>query len=611
MPKPNKDTAMLFDVQYVDANRKAGTPDYLYVIWKDTTTQEKYLDIVPEPKMEIYFEKPEIRQTHSYNKNYARLEDLEKVVVKYKDIKFRIAEEIGENGKKFLQWVFDTKNFKELKKLFLYPYTFGSDYDVASWYRIQWYLHLNNNAPKKLKKGFLDIEVDGFNVPGMPSAQDCPINAVTLIDDYGHVCYTFVLSSVPDFKNIPGANNELRRKIYEQRMEYGDQFIEDLKKLPEDLHNRFDESYGDFDYKIYTYKNEAQMLVHLFQLIHKLKLDFIGIWNISFDIPYIYDRLKVLGIDPADVMCHPDFPSKICYFKPDTRNHDIKNKNDSFICSDYTKYYDQAELYASVRKGGPELRSVKLNYIGERELKDSKLDYSESGDIKTLAYINPILFTIYNIKDVLLQAGIERRTNDFDTLYVSSYENATSYDKVFKQTVKLRNAQYISFVSQGLIPGNNKNIFEIEENYDEAKELSDSDEDEEDDSFEGALVADPLYNGYEGIEMYGRKTNNVYNYAIDFDMTAFYPSSIMGCNINECTLIFKVILPISQYDLFTQGGIPFRGITGGFFTKTDDAAKECIDNFQTQNYMTACTKWLNFPDVYQVYKHMKEVMKRG
>ena len=72
------------------------------------------------------------------------------------------------------------------------------------------------------------------------------------------------------------------------------------------------------------------MLVHLFQLIHKLKLDFIGIWNISFDIPYIYDRLKVLGIDPADVMCHPDFPSKICYFKPDTRNHDIKNKNDSF-----------------------------------------------------------------------------------------------------------------------------------------------------------------------------------------------------------------------------------------------------------------------------------------
>jgi hypothetical protein len=177
--------------------------------------------------------------------------------------------------------------------------------------------------------------------------------------------------------------------------------------------------------------------------------------------------------------------------------------------------------------------------------------------------------------------------------------------------VKLRNAQYISFVSQGLIPGNNKNIFEIEENYDEAKELSDSDEDDEDDSFEGALVADPLYNGYEGIEMYGRKTNNVYNYAIDFDMTAFYPSSIMGCNINECTLIFKVILPISQYDLFTQGGIPFRGITGGFFTKTDDAAKECIDNFQTQNYMTACTKWLNFPDVYQVYKHMKEVMKRG
>lgn len=605
MPKPNKDTAMLCDVQYIDANKQTGQPDYLYVIWKDTETDEKHLQVVPEPMMDIYFEKPEVRTTHTHNKNYAKLEDLYKVSVKYKDIKFRIAEELGEKGKMFLQNVFQTRNYKELSRLFLYPYTFGSDYDVGAWYRIQWYLNLNNNAPKKLKKGFLDIEVDGFNVPGMPSPNDCPINAITLIDDYHKVSYTFVLTSVPEFKELPGANNTLRRMQYEQRVKDTEWIKEQLETLPDNLHQRFDESYGSMDYRIYTYEDERKMLIHLFQLINKLKLDFVGIWNISFDIPYIMDRARALGLDPVDLMCHPDFPSKKCYFKHDTRNHDIKNKNDVFYCSSYTTFYDQMELYASIRKGASELRSYKLNFIANKELKDSKLDYSEDGDIKTLPYTNFILFIIYNIKDVLLQVGIERRTTDFDTLYVSSYENATPYDKVFKQTVKLRNVQYISFLSQGLIPGNNINVFNIDSNYKESQVLNDDDED--DDSFEGALVADPQYNGYEGVEMYGRKTNNVFRSAIDFDMTAFYPSSIMGMNIDPSTLIFKVILPISQYDLFS-GDIPFRGITGEYFNRLDDAGKECIDNFQTQNYMTAATKWMNFPDVSEVYEYMKGVM---
>ena len=69
MNKLSRENAMLCDVQYVKANKKAKEPDFLYLIWKDLDTGEKHLNIIPEPKMDIYFEKPEYRN-HSYNLNY-------------------------------------------------------------------------------------------------------------------------------------------------------------------------------------------------------------------------------------------------------------------------------------------------------------------------------------------------------------------------------------------------------------------------------------------------------------------------------------------------------------------------------------------------------------
>ena len=62
----DKKNSMLIDIQYVKANKANRTPDYLYIIWKDLTTGKKYLQCVPEPKMEIYFEKHEYRD-HPYH----------------------------------------------------------------------------------------------------------------------------------------------------------------------------------------------------------------------------------------------------------------------------------------------------------------------------------------------------------------------------------------------------------------------------------------------------------------------------------------------------------------------------------------------------------------
>lgn len=610
--KIDKENAMLIDIQYVRANRKEQTPDYLYLIWKNIDTGEKYMQSVPEPKMDIYFEKSEFRD-HTYNKNYARINTLEKKTVKSKDIIYAIADDMGDYGRQKLQEYFTTRNYRGLKEMLIYPYVYGADYDVRVWYRYKWMESFDNPRPKPITKGFLDIEVDILEADGFPNPVFNPIDMVTFIDESHNNAYTFTLIGT-EYNGKDTANlsekrkrrEEAKQKLYEERHNQENYYVEHQDELLKEIHEKFDESYPGMEYHVYFYKDERKMLVHLFQLINLLKLDFIGVWNISFDIPYIIKRLEALGLDPKEVICHPDFPIKECYFKKDTINFAVKNKSDFFHCSSYTIFYDQMIVYAAIRKGQQELRSNKLTYIAKREIRDEKLDYSEDGNLKILGYRNWLVYLLYNIKDVLLQKGIEGRTTDVDTYYLTSYQNITPYESEFKQTVKLRNVQYLFYLRSGLVPGENVNGFM----YNEEKE-KDDEEDEDDVKFEGALVGNPLLIDNFGVKMFGKRTNNIFRYSIDFDMTAFYPSTIFAMNIDPSTLIFKMYLQSSQYDV-RGGKLKFNGITDVQLVEDNndsfagDVAKEVMDNFQGRDFISTGHKWMNLPSVNQLYNRLKQ-----
>ena len=353
----------------------------------------------------------------------------------------------------------------------------------------------------------------------------------------------------------------------------------------------FDESYPGFEFSAYWYDDELELITRVFRLIHQLSPDFMMFWNIAFDIPYLINRIKYLGGDPKEIICHPDFPNKECMFKHDNFHFQIKNKTHFFRVSDMTIYADQMVNYAAIRKGQAELRNNKLTYIAKKEIGDEKLNYAEDGTIKTLSYRNWLKYFLYNIKDVLLQYGIEDVTNDLETFYIYSYENITQYENVFKQTVKLRNFQYRDWLAQGLVPGVNVNAFINGDGNIEEEEEDDDDEDPfaesdgkpkkkgKDVGYEGALVGNPLLINYFGDTLYGKRTNNIFRFSIDMDMTAFYPSTVGAMNIYPTCLIFKMILPSAQYDV-RGGTIPFNGITDVQLVKentdsfTGDIAKE-------------------------------------
>lgn len=596
--------SMLLDIQYVKPNRNDNNPDgTLYVIKKDLDSGEKSVQIINNPLMGIYFEKPEYRN-HTYSKNHETMEHLNQVVVPYKDIVSAIAMDYQKQTGVRPQY--QAGHYSDYKREMLkYPYVYGADYDIRSYYRYKWLESMDVEQEKPLTKGYLDIEVDSLESPGFADPRINPIDLITLVDANAMVSYTFALHGVdyvekPINKNDPASveKEERRKYLYANRMKLQKEFMENKDEILEEVHGLFDENYGEIDYKWYFYTDERQMLVHVFQLIHMLKLDFISIWNIGFDIPFLIERMKVLGLDYQNIMCHPDFPHKVCYFKKDTRNFEVKNKADYFFCSCYTIFQDQMRNYAAIRKGREELRSFSLNYIAKKVINDEKYDYSDNGNIKTISYLNYKQYFIYNIKDVLLMVGIENITHDLDQVYITSYLNATPYESIFKQTVKLRNTQYIKFMRMGYVPGENINTGSYEKSQDEL----DEEEGEEGKGFEGALVGDPRLVLKVGRRRFGKRTNNIFDCGVDMDMSSFYPSSIIAMNIDPSTLLFKMVLDKNQFDV-CGGKMRFRGITDfspiGATTQFDlgDLAKECIDNAQTGNVVNTMTKWFNLPTV--------------
>ena len=619
MLKVNKEDIMLVDVQYVRPSRKYGTNDYLYVIYKDINTGEKFLHTIEEPKFTVYVEKEEYRD-HKHNEIFKELDRLDPITIKYKDIYRFIASLEGDYGKDFLLQVFENKQYDRLKELLLYPYIFGADTDIRVWFRYNWMKNFNNDKVKPIKKAFADIEVDSFESSGMPDPRWNPIDLITYIDNDTKNAYTFALTGVdfypkthPNMTESELAHEEYRKKLYTKRTEQHMYWSTHVEELKEEAHKLFDESYPGFKYNIFFYDNELKMINHFFQVVNKLEPDMLAFWNIAFDIPYIIDRLVALGVDPAEIICHKDFPNKQCYFKKDKFHYEVKNKTDFFNVSSKTVYVDQMINYASIRKGQSELRSNKLTFIAKKEIGDEKLDYSDAGNIKTISYIDYKKYLLYNIKDVLLQYGIESKTEDMETYYTSSYENITPYEDVFKQTVTLRDYAYMDYLDQGVVQGTNINIINRRSITEKSEfdEFGNIREDKEDDdtTFEGALVGDPRLIDRFGVKLFDKMSDNVFKYSIDLDMSAFYPYTIIVNNIIASALSFKMVLEAKAFS--NRGGkYKFNGYTDiSLLPDEDDSfsgdiSKELADNLQSRNYISLAHKWLNYPSVNEIYEKM-------
>lgn len=415
----------------------------LTLLYKDNQTGKLLKYEIEDPLIEAYRLKPE----YGLDKPelYIEKEKVEKVDLSYAHRARDIAKMLGPDATKYYYDCIKSGNRSQVEKFIKYKDFFSSDVDIEDFYRIKTLEYFGLHVPNVIGKGYLDIEVDiikdkYFDVEN--SVGEAPINAVTIVNARDKQCFTLLL------------RDDTNPQIQELE--------DDIDGLIEELEETFGSNkwFKGIKYAIKFFDEEIDLIKEMFNIINYLKLDFMMIWNMRFDIRYIINRITGLGYDPHEIMTSPEFKSDTCYFILDRNEQsakDLTKRSDDFICASYTKFIDQMLLYAQVRKAKA-LPSYKLDAIGEREIHEGKVSYADIGNIATFPMRNYRKFVIYNIKDVLIQYGIEEKVKDVDFMFHKAYEAGTRYLKCFKETIYNRNLGYIYFKKQGQILGNNQNV---------------------------------------------------------------------------------------------------------------------------------------------------------
>lgn len=580
---------MILRTYYDSGTNDFKTPDdVLDIVYKDIDTGKIYIETLNNPKIEIYVVKPQYR-TFDYYKNFIKKEECDKYLVPYK---FRYAE-IG----KILGC--SPKDAKFSK------YVYQIDMDIEHFYIMQFFKEYGCKTDNKpLTLGFSDIESDIIQIEdGFPTPGETPTNAISYFDEGKDVMYTLVCvqDNVP---HVPETSKkyEFYEKLRERFKKQTDDFIARIDEFKEECRKDFEETYGKIDYKIMVFEDEVSMYKAYWKIIEYCQNDYAFFWNAPYDISNLIERPRFLGIDPSEIICSPDFgPRKVKWHED--KNAQVHKRKHIFDTYTKTTFMDQMVNYAGIRSGKGKLPSVKLNAIAKNELKDEKLDYSEYGNIKMFPYYDWWKFIKYNIKDVLLQVGIERKTHDANYIYLVMTTSSLKPSEVFTSTTVVGNdLRLFADMESGMVMGSNKNkLFKVPKTEEQIKE-------EKKDKFAGAFVMNPGHCSSTGYVLLGSLNKYIHDHAIDFDITSEYPTGMLIMNSSNETMVGKVYLedPDSIEIKLYENMYIIDGDDQVIYNKTADKSNLMVEGLSENNPTAFGETFFHLPSFTQIATHIED-----
>ena len=556
------------------------TPDTMTIVYKDNTTGKKGIEVIENPKYVFYMLKNNI-PTPNYDMFFTDMKNLDEITCRYRDINKAIAEKLDqyEGTTKYTDLYkrnIRDGNYKANMEFQKSRRVFGSDIPINDFYRMR-FAEQYKNTETPVSRAYLDIEVDVKLSPtDFPTNGNCPINAISYFEHDTKRLFTFLLNQ----KDVNPKSNEFCTTVDNRA------FNEEFKGfLNETLGS---EKVKDFKLeniqtKVLTYDDELTLLKDLFGYINYTKPDFLMVWNMSFDIPFIINRILALGGNPKEIMCIHDINPlyENCSYIVDSDHEDFSTKGDYADITSYTVYLDQLIQFASRRRGGAQYRSYSLDYIGNEMAGVQKLHYENiAANVMELPYNDYRTFVKYNMMDVLVQYCIEFKADDILYVFDKALLNCTEYKKVHRQTIYLSNRATIMFKNFGdYVLGNNLNKFKPKPTV----------------KYEGAYVADPCKFG----DKYKDKVNGVpimrASNAIDFDFTRLYPSITQEYNMAPNTEIGYIKIPVKIYE--AENAIHNEKYTrSGQFI--EDMTSECDIEF--------AHRWFNLASFKEAYADIIE-----
>ena len=570
--KPGDDITLMqtLDRRFYDEDHHY--KEVLTLIYKDNKTGIKFAEEILDPKYEYYTVKPEYRV--SYNRAFVPIDQCDAHQCIHTKLERDIYTNLG--MKKLYEERLREGDRKAIKSIHKDPDVLLSDNNIEDHYRF-WFKTQFQNSICPITKAFFDIEVDGIEIAGQfPEMGECPVNAITVVFQQRMETYTFLLRNdknplIAEFENElkQHGTNELKQFVLDHVSEFN-------KKDGAPFYFGLDQ----MKFNITFYDDEILMISDFFRAMNTYKPDFALAWNQAFDIPYLIERCKALGYDPAQIICHSDFKYKECYYFIDERaKNDYEERCDYFSCSSYTVYLDQMIQYASRRKGQTKTLSYALDAIGSLVAKVRKLDYKDiTQQIDELPYKDYKTCVFYNICDTIVQYCIEYNTGDVDYVFGKVLMNNTRYSKIHRQTVYLTNRGQYEMWIYGYIRGNNINL------------------NNESVPYPGAFVADPLkVNDYSRLKI-GNSLSNIFDNLFDSDYKSLYPSDMRQFNIFAHSQIGFIIIAKKIHDKQNRNHYQYYTAGGQF-----------CEDLQTHNWLEFCTRWLGLMDFGSLVDYTREI----
>ena len=260
-------------VHYVPADEKIGRPDMHYVKevyrYKDGSSIRHFKPIVNYQRR--FWITMEQYRNHKQKKESEELSRVIECKSTQSDLGKSVAAKLGGQyiGKTSLRDVRDS------------PYFYGGDTTAADEINYRYSIKYPIASSKYIECA-LDIET---NI----ETDEIILISVCIEDE---IFTTILKSFLPHTNNIQDVLERLARKSFPE----------------EDVAKSIKLTYVVCD-------TEVEVIQKAIEQAHKWQPDFLAVWNINYDIPYIVRRLQKFGVDPKDVFSDPRLKEHLRYFK--------------------------------------------------------------------------------------------------------------------------------------------------------------------------------------------------------------------------------------------------------------------------------------------------------
>ena len=477
----------------------------------DSITWDDNLAIYQDPQRPFWVTKEAFRD-HVYKKEFEDIDKCDQIVCHDSELEERLELALG-YAPSFRK--------RRLRQLCNSPYVYGADIDTETLIKQSYVNRVPVGKVAQFSKGNFDIEAE--------VRDDHRINIITFIHE--HQIYTAALKEYCKIHNEDGSVKEATEEdccnvIYDKLGYY---FAE-----------------HKFELNFYIARDEVDLITWIFKKIHLHKTDYIGVWNMNFDLPHILKRLEELHVDPAPIMCHPDVPEeyKFVYFHEDKKaTQHFTDKWHWMTIAGYSQFIDSMCLYARLRKVSGRESSYSLDDISTKELGHGKLHFGSLTNHWYLQNYKFLDYIAYNVNDVLIMQLMEWKNNDMGAL--CGLTGMSLLSQFSKQTIMVKNDAYNYGRKAGKVPASASMNMMTE--YDGMMGKA------------GGTVLPPdkaIGMRINAVREFQRPTL-VFAMNNDLDVTSTYPSIVSAFNISKETSLATVIgingHPLQDTELFFGG----------------------------------------------------------